>query len=275
MARGHEWKQGAWADSARGSQNELFADAQETGSAVAVGEAGGDAAAVAVNTESFDHDWHDADDADAFGLDETKRECDAARAELAFATSDAEARREDDEDGLTTEESRDVPESVSSLERWERFPANTQAAEKNNNTQSAQTIRKAAVAAENPNEPEDDTALTEVQPWKQRQAVHAAAVLNEMADLHAERKGSQQQQGPPPKCPVRKHRGKAAFNLLATVRELPVPTTPSPTPRSPPSPKGVAAVAVEPHASSPPTAPTAPIVHMTVDGAEVGVWGRT
>ena len=132
-SQGHEWKQGQWEASARGS-----ADTQETGTAVAAGEARGDAAAVAANTESPDEagtfadwrddDWQDPGDADAFGLAETTREGDAARAEIAEATWDAEARHEADDDGLTTEESRDAAESVSSLDDiWERCPVLTDA----------------------------------------------------------------------------------------------------------------------------------------------------
>ena len=113
------------------SQNEGIADAQEAGitwiqNAVAVGEARGDAAAVAAKTESPDEagtfadwrddDWQDPDDSDAVGLAETTREGDAARAEIAEATWDAEARHEADDDGLTTEESRNAAESVSSLD---------------------------------------------------------------------------------------------------------------------------------------------------------------
>ena len=125
------------------SQNEIVADAQEAGStwvqnAVAVGEARGDAAAVAANTETPDEagtftDWRDddrqdPDDADAFGLAETTREGDAARAEIADATWDAEARHEADDDGLTAEESRDAAESVSSFDDiWERCPVITDA----------------------------------------------------------------------------------------------------------------------------------------------------
>ena len=52
-----------------------------------------------------DDDWQDPDDADASSLAETTREGDAARAEIAEATWDAEARHEADDDGLTTEES--------------------------------------------------------------------------------------------------------------------------------------------------------------------------
>ena len=123
------------------SQNEGIADAQEAGitwipNAVAAGEARGDAAAVAANTESPDEagtfaDWRDddgqdPDDADAFGLAEATREGDAARAEIAETTWDAEARHEADDDGLTTEESRDAAESVSSLDdSWERDPVST------------------------------------------------------------------------------------------------------------------------------------------------------
>ena len=115
------------------SQNEGIADAQEAGitwiqNAVAAGEARGDAAAVAANTESPDDDWQDADDADAYALAETTREGDAARAEIAEATWDAEARHEADDDGLTTEESRNAAESVSSLDDiWERCPVITDA----------------------------------------------------------------------------------------------------------------------------------------------------
>ena len=125
------------------SQNEGIADAQEAGitwiqNAVAAGEARGDAAAVAANTESPDEagtfadwrddDWQDPDDANASSLAETTREGDAARAEIAEATWDAEARHEADDDGLTTEESRDVPDSVSSLDdSWERCPVITDA----------------------------------------------------------------------------------------------------------------------------------------------------
>ena len=123
------------------SQNEGIADAQEAGitwiqNAVAAGEARGDAAAVAANTESPDEagtfadwrdgEWQDPDDADAFGLAETTREGDAARADIAEATWDAEARHEADDDGLTTERSRDAAESVSSLDDiWERCPVIT------------------------------------------------------------------------------------------------------------------------------------------------------
>ena len=73
-------------------------------------------------------DCPDPDDAYAFKLAETTREGDAARAEIAEATWDAEARHEADDDGLTTEESRDAAESVSSLDDiWERCPVITDA----------------------------------------------------------------------------------------------------------------------------------------------------
>ena len=108
-AQGHEWKQGEWEDSARGSGDAaaVAAKQQETGTAsVAAGEACGDAAAVAANNRS-DGDWHDPDDADAYGLAETKRECDAARADP-WTTWDAKlswapwelARREAYDDGI-------------------------------------------------------------------------------------------------------------------------------------------------------------------------------
>ena len=124
-AQGHEWKQGEWEDSARGSGDAaaVAAKQQETGTAsVAAGEACGDAAAVAANN-TFEGDWHDPDDADAYGLDETKRECDAARADP-WTTWDAKQswanwerqRREADDDGVTTEESRDVSDSISTLD---------------------------------------------------------------------------------------------------------------------------------------------------------------
>ena len=146
-AQGHEWKQGEWEDSARGSGDAaaVAAKQQETGTAsVAAGEACGDAAAVAANNKP-DGDLHDPDDADAYALTEMKRECEdsatAAIAESFFAAAKAM------DDGATSED------SVSSLSSWERFPQQTQAAGKSQHTKSAQTIREAAVAAKNQNEP--------------------------------------------------------------------------------------------------------------------------
>ena len=97
------------------------------------------------------------------------------------------------------------------------------------------------------------------QPWEQALASHAASVLKEMAERKAEDKRQQQQQA---------HNVNVGLNR-DTAQGIPVPTTPSrtpsPSPKSPMSPKDVAAVAVEPHASS---APTAPNMHMTVEAVK-------
>ena len=52
----------------------------------------------------------------------------------------------------------------------------TQAAELNN-TKSAQTKRRAAVAAKIQSEPEDGTVLSEVEPWQQSLSAQAVSVI--------------------------------------------------------------------------------------------------
>ena len=141
-------------------------------------------------------DWWDPDDADAYALTEMKRECEdsatAAIAESFFAAAKAM------DDGATSED------SVSSLSSWERFPQKTQAAGKSQHTKSAQTIREAAVAAKNQNEPEDGTDLPTREPWQQRQAEPQPQNIPpfKWPVQTAPPPKCLVQKSPPPKCPV-------------------------------------------------------------------------
>ena len=150
------WERSTWNDRAPRSHTEVFAEAEQgciawMPNASAVGNARGDEDAVAFTDahtvdsadefrggESVDEfqfrdgdsaisgDWLDADDAYAYALTETKRECEdsatAAIAESFFAAAKAM------DDGATSED------SVSSLSSWGRFPQKTQAAGKSQHT---------------------------------------------------------------------------------------------------------------------------------------------
>ena len=181
------WERGTWNDRAARSVTEVFAEAEHgriawMPTASAAGNARGDEDAVAF-TESPDPDedtgesssevgfqgpdsviseaFLDPDDADAYELNETTRECDAAVAEIAESFFAAAKARDD---GMTSEE------GSSGFSSWERFPQKTQAAGKIQHTKSAQTIWEAAVAANHQNEPEDGTDLPTHEPWQQKQA---------------------------------------------------------------------------------------------------------